>query len=183
MNKIPFWKESYKRTGSPDTFGGGQPNAELYNIVKRLPHGAKVLDLGWGEGRNALFLAQNGLDVTAVDISEAGITKLRDLADHKRLLLVTEVQDMQEYMFKDSMGLGFTLALVILGSIRELLGSGSIFGYQILGSYFRPWVIMILPAGAFLTLGILIGMMNTFSRKSFRIKLLGGKPKKTGKTS
>jgi electron transport complex protein RnfE len=75
------------------------------------------------------------------------------------------------------MGLGFTLALVILGSIRELLGSGSIFGYQILGSYFRPWVIMILPPGAFLTLGILIGIMNTLSRKSFRIKLLGGKPK------
>jgi hypothetical protein len=36
---------------------------------------------------------------------------------------------------------------------------------------------MILPAGAFLTLGILIGIMNTLSRKSFRIKLLGGKPK------
>ena len=75
------------------------------------------------------------------------------------------------------MGVGFTLALVILGSIRELLGSGSIFGYQILGSYFRPWVIMILPPGAFLTLGILIGIMNTLSKKSFRIKLLGGKPK------
>ncbi len=75
------------------------------------------------------------------------------------------------------MGLGFTLALVILGSIRELLGSGSIFGYQILGSYFTPWVIMILPAGAFLTLGILIGIMNTLSGKSFPIKLLGGKRK------
>ena len=80
-------------------------------------------------------------------------------------------------MFKDSMGLGFTLGLVILGSIRELLGSGSIFGYQILGSYFRPWVIMILPAGAFLTLGILIAIMNTLSMKSFRIKLFAGKPK------
>jgi len=70
------------------------------------------------------------------------------------------------------MGLGFTLALVILGSIRELLGSGSIFGYQILGSYFRPWIIMILPPGAFLTLGILIGMMNTLSGRSFRLRFL-----------
>ena len=75
------------------------------------------------------------------------------------------------------MGLGFTLGLVILGSIRELLGSGSIFGYQILGSYFTPWVIMILPAGAFLTLGILIAMMNALSMKSFRIRFLGGKAK------
>jgi electron transport complex protein RnfE len=75
------------------------------------------------------------------------------------------------------MGLGFTLALVILGSIRELLGSGSVFGYQILGSYFTPWVIMILPAGAFLTLGILIAMMNALSMKSFGIRFLGGKAK------
>jgi electron transport complex protein RnfE len=61
------------------------------------------------------------------------------------------------------MGIGFTLALVILGSIRELFGSGSVFGYQILGDYFRPWVIMILPPGAFLTLGVLIGLINKFS--------------------
>ncbi|MCD6575039.1 electron transport complex subunit E [Candidatus Aerophobetes bacterium] len=61
------------------------------------------------------------------------------------------------------MGTGFTIALVILGSIRELFGSGSIFGYQILGSYFHPWVIMILPPGAFLTLGVLIGLINKFS--------------------
>ncbi|NOZ60180.1 MAG: electron transport complex subunit E [Calditrichaeota bacterium] len=61
------------------------------------------------------------------------------------------------------MGLGFTWALILLGSIRELLGSGSIFNVQILGDWFRPWIIMILPAGAFITLGILIGLMNTFS--------------------
>lgn len=102
MNKIPFWEESYKRTGSPDTFGDGKPSAELYDIVNRLPHGAKVLDLGCGEGRNALFLAQNGLDVTAVDISEAGIAKLHDIADQKRLLVETEVQDMRAYVFKDT---------------------------------------------------------------------------------
>lgn len=61
------------------------------------------------------------------------------------------------------MGIGFTLALIILGSVRELLGSGSIFGYRLLGDYFRPWVIMILPSGAFLTLGVLIGIINRFS--------------------
>lgn len=79
------------------------------------------------------------------------------------------------------MGLGFTLALVILGSIRELLGSGSVFGYQILGSYFTPWVIMILPPGAFLTLGILIAMLNTFSQKSFTMKLFGRKAESISK--
>ncbi len=64
------------------------------------------------------------------------------------------------------MGLGFTWVLILLGCIRELLGSGSIFNVQILGDWFlRPWIIMILPAGAFITLGILIGLINTFSGK------------------
>ena len=102
MNKRPFWEESYKRTGSPDTFGGGKPSAELYDLVNRLPQGAKVLDLGCGEGRNALFLAEKGLDVTAVDISEAGIAKFRHLADHKGLVVATEVQNMREYTFRDT---------------------------------------------------------------------------------
>lgn len=64
------------------------------------------------------------------------------------------------------MGLGFTLALVILGSIRELLGAGSIFGLQLLGDWYQPWVIMVLPAGAFITLGLLVGVFNMFKKKS-----------------
>jgi len=63
------------------------------------------------------------------------------------------------------MGLGFTWALVLLGAIRELLGSGTIFHVRLLGAWFRPWIIMILPAGAFITLGFLIAFMNALSRK------------------
>lgn len=102
MDKRPFWEESYKRIGSADTFGDGRPSTELHDLVNRLPPGAKAIDLGCGEGRNALFLAENGLDVTAVDISESGIAKLRHLADQKRLVIVTEVQDMREYIFTDT---------------------------------------------------------------------------------
>lgn len=65
-----------------------------------------------------------------------------------------------------SMGAGFTIGLVVLGSIRELLGSGGIFNLSILGAGFRPWVVMILPAGAFITLGILIGIMNLIAKKT-----------------
>lgn len=69
------------------------------------------------------------------------------------------------------MGIGFTLALIALASIRELLGSGTIFGVQILtlvgeGGGFRPWVIMLLPAGAFLTLGLMIGISNLFTGRA-----------------
>jgi len=57
-------------------------------------------------------------------------------------------------------GIGFTWVLIVLGSIREFLGAGSIFEFQILGTWFEPWVIMILPAGAFITLGFLIALAN-----------------------
>lgn len=50
------------------------------------------------------------------------------------------------------MGLGFTLALLCLGGVRELLGSGSLFGINLFGEHFQPWVIMVLPAGGFLVL-------------------------------
>ncbi len=61
------------------------------------------------------------------------------------------------------MGLGFTLSLTVLGIVRELLGTGSIFGYSILGASFEPALIMILPPGAFLTLGLLMGLLNKVS--------------------
>ncbi|KPU27844.1 electron transporter RsxE [Caloranaerobacter sp. TR13] len=68
------------------------------------------------------------------------------------------------------MGLGFTWALTLLGIIRELLGAGSIFGIKVLGEAFKPAIIMILPPGAFLALGVLIGLFNWLkSRKTARV--------------
>ena len=53
-------------------------------------------------------------------------------------------------------GTGFLIALVMLGGIRELLGSGSLLGYSLFGARFEPWIIMILPPGGFLTLGFIL---------------------------
>ncbi|MBU3111888.1 RnfABCDGE type electron transport complex subunit E [Clostridium lacusfryxellense] len=58
------------------------------------------------------------------------------------------------------MGLGFTIALVILGSIRELLGAGSILGFKVFGNSFEPAIMMVLAPGAFITLGILMALLN-----------------------
>jgi electron transport complex protein RnfE len=58
------------------------------------------------------------------------------------------------------MSIGFTWGLVVLGSIRELLSSKTIFGFLMLGDWFKPWVIMVLPAGAFITLGLLVAVLN-----------------------
>lgn len=59
-------------------------------------------------------------------------------------------------------GAGFLISLFVLGSIREIIGSRTILGYQILPNGFEPWLIMILPAGAFLTLGLLMGFANLY---------------------
>lgn len=58
------------------------------------------------------------------------------------------------------MGLGFTCSLTLIGAVRELLGNGSLFGLSIFGESFKPVSIMILPPGAFLTLGILLAVIN-----------------------
>lgn len=55
-----------------------------------------------------------------------------------------------------SMGLGFTLALCLIAFFRELLGAGTLFGFSVLGSWYNPAIIFILPSGAFLTLGFII---------------------------
>ena len=64
-------------------------------------------------------------------------------------------------------GVGFLISLFVLGSIREVIGSGTILGYAVMPESFETWIIMILPAGAFLTLGLLMGGANAFvnSRK------------------
>jgi len=62
------------------------------------------------------------------------------------------------------MGVGFTFALVILGSVREILGAGTIFGYRIMWQGFTNWIVMVLPAGAFITLGLLVGVFNVIDK-------------------
>ncbi|HUV36438.1 MAG TPA: electron transport complex subunit E [Patescibacteria group bacterium] len=58
------------------------------------------------------------------------------------------------------MGLGFTVSLVLIGAIRELLGNGTIFNVSIMGPSYLPLLLMILPPGAFIVLGVLLGLMN-----------------------
>ena len=63
------------------------------------------------------------------------------------------------------MGLGFTAALCILGTIREILGNGTFLGIQLFGEGFQPATIMILPPGAFIVLGCVLAVINIVSQK------------------
>ena len=67
----------------------------------------------------------------------------------------------------DAMGMasGFMLALFSLGAIREILGDGALFGMNLFGTNFEPWIIMILPPGGFLTLGVILLFFNWFKLK------------------
>ncbi len=57
-------------------------------------------------------------------------------------------------------GIGFTLGLVMLGGVRELLGSGTLLGFPVFGASFQPWVIMLLPPGGFFVLGAWLLLLN-----------------------
>ncbi len=63
------------------------------------------------------------------------------------------------------MGVGFTLALSIISVIREVLGNGTILGFPVMFADYSPAVIMILPPGAFLTMGLLLGLFNFWTRR------------------
>lgn len=72
------------------------------------------------------------------------------------------------------MGLGYTMALFLIGAIRELIGSGSILGFAIFGESYSPMIIAILPPGGFLVFGLMIGLMNKLQLISIDLKKFRG---------
>ncbi|HSJ07419.1 MAG TPA: electron transport complex subunit E [Longimicrobiales bacterium] len=65
-------------------------------------------------------------------------------------------------------GIGFTIAMVMLSGIREVLGNGTFLGYSVLGPHFEPWIIMILPPGGFFTLGVLMLVLAWWTQRKVR---------------
>jgi len=89
-----FWDQRY----SGDDLAYGQaPNDFLAIMADQLPNFGHALDIGAGEGRNALFLASRGLSVLAVDQSEVGMQKAQRLAEERGLRLRTQAADLQDF--------------------------------------------------------------------------------------
>jgi Na+-translocating ferredoxin:NAD+ oxidoreductase subunit E len=63
------------------------------------------------------------------------------------------------------MGIGFSIALFMMGAVREVLGAGTFLGISVFGPRFEPWVIMVLPPGGFLTLGVLLLVMAAWRER------------------
>jgi len=75
-----------------------------------------------------------------------------------------------------AVGAGFTLSLTVIGIIRELLGSGSVFGYRLVGEKVSMALIFALPPGAFITLGLLMALINLLTAKRGKLSLARRNP-------
>lgn len=64
-----------------------------------------------------------------------------------------------------TMGVGYTVALVVLAFVRELFGSGTVLGFTVFGDWYKPASMLISPAGAFITLGCIIAVVQKFLMK------------------
>lgn len=89
----PDWEERYRR---PGYWCGDQPVPYLRQHLDQLPRGA-ALDLAMGEGRNAVFLAQNGFTVTGIEKSATGIAKARARAQEAGVQLNLIEADLENY--------------------------------------------------------------------------------------
>ena len=63
------------------------------------------------------------------------------------------------------MGIGFTIVLCILAAIREVLAVGTIWDIPVMWKSFAPWAAMRMPVGAFITLGLIMGLVNALTAK------------------
>ncbi len=89
-----MWDSRYSR---PDYVYGTAPNTYLAEVSDRLPSGGKVLSLAEGEGRNAVYLAAKGYEVTGVDSSRVGLEKAQRLAAQHSVHMTTQVADLADY--------------------------------------------------------------------------------------
>ena len=95
MKPRPFWESVFEDIEAPSPFG--PPSKEFVDLLPALPQNASVLDLGCGDGRNALFLARKTCRINAMDISHAAIAKLTALAEREYLPVNARVADLREY--------------------------------------------------------------------------------------
>jgi SAM-dependent methyltransferase len=91
MSELERWQT---RFAGPDYFFGTEPNAFLKNQAHLLRPGQKALSVADGEGRNGVWLAEQGLDVRSFDFSPLAVVKARDLARQRGVTLKTEVADL-----------------------------------------------------------------------------------------
>ncbi|HLS17644.1 MAG TPA: class I SAM-dependent methyltransferase [Paenalcaligenes sp.] len=92
-----FWDERFNQT---EYYYGKLPNDFLKAQAKVFPRGGQLLSLGEGEGRNAVFMAQQGYEVTALDSAPAGLDKTQQLAKEKQVTVTPLLAHLKYYEFE-----------------------------------------------------------------------------------
>ncbi len=91
-----MWNERYSEA---EYIFGTQPNDFLKEQFQQIPASGRVLCLAEGEGRNAVFLAEQGYDITAMDLSDVGLNKALKLASERGVEISTQIADLGDYEF------------------------------------------------------------------------------------
>ena len=94
-----MWNERYNEV---EYVFGTKPNDFLFFVFRKITSGGSVLCLAEGEGRNAVFLAQQGYQVTAMDLSDVGLNKALQLARDRGVDIITQVADLADYEFGEA---------------------------------------------------------------------------------
>lgn len=97
---VPFWEEAYQKKDVV-TFSA-EPNPTITEFEHLFVKAAKALDVGCGEGQNALYLARKGYDVDAFDLSEHAIEKLKYRCEAEGVQLNSFCADLTKYNFKQN---------------------------------------------------------------------------------
>jgi len=103
-----------KRYEQQEYYWGIRPSPLCFEVLKKLPpeKPLKLLDIGCGEGRNAVFFARNGYDVTAFDSSEKGIEKTRMLADESLVKIKVFKADINEFKLSEHFDILFSTGVL-----------------------------------------------------------------------
>lgn len=102
-----IYDEKYQMEGY---YWGKRPSSICYKVLELMPpeRPVKLLDIGCGEGRNAVFFARNGYQVTAFDLSSAGVEKARRMAEEIGVSLEVFVADLLEFRLKEPFDIFFS---------------------------------------------------------------------------
>jgi len=116
MNQQEFWNQKFKKK---DFLYGKEPNEFLVSFINNFSKKERILFLGEGEGRNAVYFAKKGYEVRALDASDVGLSKLQDFAKEEHVEIKTTCLDLEKWRPNKKFG-GILASFVHLESpLRE----------------------------------------------------------------
>ena len=118
MNQQEFWNGKFSKA---DYFYGINPNDFLASNIELLKNHQELLCLGEGEGRNAIFFAKNGFEVSAIDASDLGLEKLQNRAVEEKLDIKTVCMDLNFWKAEEKYDVIMASYLHLLRDERERL--------------------------------------------------------------